>query len=117
MWQLIFLSTQHTAIYSSRFVAVYSMIGNIVVSFLISALIALFLEIPIASLLVSRSIVSNKHPIKPLLGKMLPVEEKMDELNMYSISDASTDFRIQNNNNSLAHPNHNGEFVKENYKF
>lgn len=115
VWQLIFLSTQQTAIYSSRIVALYSLMGNIVMSFIISALISLFLEIPIASLLVSRSIVA-KHPVKPLLGKRLPVEEKQDDLNMYSISDSSTDFRIHNNNNNLSHPNHN-EFTKENYKF
>lgn len=92
------------------------MMGNIVVSFLIAAIISLFLEIPIASLLVSRSIVSTKHPVKPLLGKRLPVDDKNDELTMYSINDSSTDFRLQNNNNTLSHPNHN-EFVKENYKF
>lgn len=90
--------------------------GNIVISFIISAIISLTLEIPIASLLVSRSIVSTEHPVKPLLGKRLPVEEKNEDLNMYSISDSTTDFRLQNNNNLTGHPNHN-EFVKENYKF
>jgi len=115
VWQLIFLSTQHTQIYSSRFVALYSMFGNIVASFILAFVISLFLEIPIASLLVSRSIVSSEHPVKPLLGKKIPVEE-VSELNMYSINDSSADFRMQNNNNNITHPNHN-EFMKENYKF
>lgn len=90
------------------------MIGNISVSFILSAIISLLLEIPIASLLVSRSTISTNHPIKPLLGKRLPIEDKNDELNMYSMNETS-DFRMQNNN-TLSHPNHN-EFVKENYKF
>lgn len=117
VWQLIFLSTQHTAIYSSKFVALYSMMGNITISFILAGVISLFLEIPISSLLMSRSIVSTKHPVKPLLGRKLPTtDEKNDDFNMYSVSDVSTDFRMQNNNNVMSHPNHN-EFVKENYKF
>jgi hypothetical protein len=95
----------------------YSVFGNVSVSYILAAILALLLEIPLCSLLISRYIVSTSHPVRPLLARhLLKHQDKSPSSSLYPLGGqlADTDagahfasFKYNGGFPATTHPNHN----------